>query len=99
MILDQKNYNTVVIDEIQKVPKLLDIVQHLMRKKPHIQFILTGSSARKLKRGSGNLLAGRAFSYYLFPFSLFELGTKTSIHDILEFGSLPEVLNKKTQAR
>ena len=97
LILDQKNYKKVVIDEIQKVPKVLDIVQKCMRKKPHIQFILTGSSARKLKRGSGNLLAGRAFPYYLFPFSLFELSINTRIHDILEFGSLPEVLNKKTK--
>ncbi len=97
LILNQKHYKKVVIDEIQKVPKLLDIVQKLMREKPHIQFVLTGSSARKLKRGSGNLLAGRAFSYYLFPFSVFELSANTSIHDILEFGSLPETLNKKTK--
>ncbi len=95
--LGQKSYKRVIIDEIQKVPKLLDIVQKLMREKPLIQFIMTGSSARKLKRGSGNLLAGRAFPYYLFPFSVFELSSKIPLNDILEFGSLPEVIKKQTR--
>lgn len=56
----------VIIDEIQKIPLLLDIVQLLITKK-NIQFILSGSSARKLKRGAGNLLGGRAIRYELFP--------------------------------
>ena len=55
-----------------------------MREKPGIQFIMTGSSARKLKRGSGNLLAGRAFQYYLFPFSVFELNEEMEFHQILK---------------
>src|SRR5258708_4420733 len=58
----------VVIDEIQKIPKLLDIVHLLMGETDKI-FILTGSSARKLKQGGANLLAGRAFVYHLFPFT------------------------------
>ena len=94
-ILNKDKYQKVVIDEIQKVPKLLDVIQKLMREKPNIQFIMTGSSARKLKRGSGNLLAGRAFQYYLFPFSVFELDEKTEFNYILEFGTLPEVFQKK----
>ena len=69
-----------------------------MRKKPNIQFIMTGFSARKLKRGSVNLLAGRAFQYYLFPISAFEIGEKTLLSDILEYGTLPEVLQKKSDA-
>ena len=93
-ILQRKKYQRVVLDEIQKVPKLLDIVQKLLREKPEIQFIMTGSSARKLKRGSGNLLAGRAFQYYLFPFSVFELGERADFHSVLEFGSLPETVKK-----
>ena len=97
-IINENKYKTVVIDEIQKAPKLLDIVQILMRKKTNIQFIMTGSSARKLKRGSANLLAGRAFQYYLFPISVFELNTKTSMTNILEYGTLPEVLQKKSNA-
>ena len=96
-ILNKKKYQTVVIDEIQKVPKLLDVIQKIMREKPGIQFIMTGSSARKLKRGSGNLLAGRAFQYYLFPFSVFELDEKVELNSILKFGTLPEVFQKKSQ--
>lgn len=56
----------VIIDEVQKIPQLLDEIQWLIVNK-HIQFILCGSSARKLKRGSGNLLGGRALRYELFP--------------------------------
>ena len=96
-ILNKEKYKRVVIDEIQKTPKLLDIIQKIMREKPNLQFIMTGSSARKLKRGAGNLLAGRAFQYYLFPFSVFELDkTKKDFNSILQFGSLPEVFQKKT---
>ena len=92
-ILNKKPWKRVVTDEIQKVPKLLDVIQKIMRCKPEIQFIMSGSSARKLKRGAGNLLAGRAFQYYLFPFSVFELEEKAAeeeaFHSLLEYGSLP----------
>ena len=97
-ILNKRKYKTVVIDEIQKVPKLLDVIQKIMREKPNIQFIMTGSSARKLKRGSGNLLAGRAFQYYLFPFSVFELGERADTHHVLKFGTLPGIFQKKSQS-
>jgi uncharacterized protein len=50
----------VVVDEVQKLPKLLDEVHRLIEKKCGLQFVLTGSSARKLKRSGVNLLAGRA---------------------------------------
>lgn len=56
----------VIIDEVQKIPILLDEVQRLIVNE-HIRFILCGSSARKLKRGGGNLLGGRAIRYELFP--------------------------------
>lgn len=56
----------VILDEVQKVPILLDEVQRLMVQHG-IRFILCGSSARKLKRGGGNLLGGRALRYELFP--------------------------------
>lgn len=56
----------IIIDEIQKIPQLLDEVQWLIVNK-HIQFILCGSSARKLKRHGANLLGGRALRYELFP--------------------------------
>ena len=62
----------VVIDEIQKVPRLLDVVHYLIEKTKK-QFILSGSSARKIKKNAANLLAGRAFVYHLTPFTFEEL--------------------------
>lgn len=56
----------VIIDEVQKIPAILDEV-HLMIEKMHIGFILCGSSARKLKRGQANLLGGRAWRFEMFP--------------------------------
>lgn len=91
-ILSRKKYERVVIDEVQKAPKILDIVQHEMEKERGPQFILTGSSSRKLKRGSGNLLAGRAFTYQLFPLTSFELGKCFDLKNALEFGTLPKLL-------
>ena len=82
----------IVIDEIQKLPKLLDLVHSLIEEKK-IKFALTGSSARKLKRGASNLLAGRAFNYRLYPFIQSELGNKFDLNQALAWGSLPKVLS------
>ncbi len=82
--------NWVIIDEIQKVPNLLNIVHKEIEEKK-FQFVLTGSSARKLKRGSADLLAGRAFQQYLFPLTFLELGNDFHLELILNWGSLPEV--------
>jgi predicted AAA+ superfamily ATPase len=81
-----------VIDEVQKNPKLLDVVHLEIEKKKNIQFILSGSSARKLKRGSANLLAGRAFTFHLFPLTNFEIGSTFDLQHALEFGTLPKLL-------
>ena len=78
----------VVIDEVQKVPKLLDVV-HAEIERSGTRFALTGSSARKLKRGSTNLLAGRAFVYHLFPLTASELGKAFDLQQALEYGTLP----------
>lgn len=84
----------VVIDEIQKVPKLLNVIHLLIEnKKCKKYFILTGSSARKLKLSGVNLLAGRAFVYYLYPFSYLELGVDFDFNSALLFGMLPGVFN------
>ena len=64
----------VVIDEVQKLPSLLDEVQLLIERDPNLRFVLTGSSARKLKRGSANLLAGRAWITHLHPLVSAEVG-------------------------
>lgn len=82
----------VVIDEIQKIPKLLDVV-HLLIESTDKKFVLTGSSARKLKRGGANLLAGRAFVYNLFPFSFIEIQKDFALIKQMRFGSLPQIVN------
>jgi predicted AAA+ superfamily ATPase len=80
----------VVIDEIQKIPKLLDVIHKLIEETSK-KFIMTGSSARKLKYGSANLLAGRAFVYYLFPFSYQELKKQFILSKALSWGFLPKI--------
>ncbi|MBI2346064.1 MAG: ATP-binding protein [Deltaproteobacteria bacterium] len=73
ILKQHKGLDWVVIDEVQKLPRLLDIVHQLIESH-RIRFALTGSSARKLKRGAANLLAGRAFVYHLHPMTHRELG-------------------------
>ncbi len=84
---------TIFVDEIQRVPLLLNEIQSLMGEFS-CQFILTGSSARKLKRGGANLLAGRAVQKYLFPFIYEEIKTHFQLEEVLAFGSLPPVIGK-----
>lgn len=89
--------STIVVDEVQKLPLLLDDVQYFLaqtRKGHH--FILTGSSARKLKRQGNNLLAGRASHRMLFPLILDEYQDFRNFDEILKFGTLPEVLGIKS---
>ncbi|MFC1744861.1 ATP-binding protein [Candidatus Riflebacteria bacterium] len=78
-----------VIDEIQKLPILLDEVHHLIEEKK-IRFLLTGSSARKLKRGKANLLAGRAWPQYFHPLTYWEL-KEISLDKYLLYGGMPAV--------
>lgn len=83
----------VVIDEVQKLPFLLDEVQRKIEDDsfhPRLKFALTGSSARKLKRGSANLLAGRAFMNKLHPLTDSELG-EFDLNEILHWGTLPKI--------
>jgi predicted AAA+ superfamily ATPase len=86
----------VVIDEVQKVPKLLDVVHSEIEKARAtgvtLHFALSGSSARKLKREGANLLAGRAFVHHLFPFTHIELGADFDLSSALYFGTLPGIL-------
>jgi len=87
----------VVIDEVQKLPKLLDLVHQQIEESKRgenpLQFILTGSSARRLRHGAANLLAGRAFLYNLFPLTHSELGARFDLAQVLQFGSLPAVFS------
>lgn len=88
----------ILIDEIQKNPKLLDVI-HSMSNDKKIKFILTGSSARKLKRGSANLLAGRAFKYVCHPLTHLELKDEFRLQDVLQFGALPEIFSLSTEEK
>lgn len=87
----------VIIDEIQKIPKLLDEVHRLIEETYKI-FILTGSSARKLKHGGANLLAGRAFVYHLYPLSCFELKGEFDLNNALKWGTLPKIFSLDEEA-
>ena len=79
----------VVIDEIQKIPTLLDQV-HLAIEETRVRFLLTGSSARKLKRGGVNLLAGRAWEARMFPLVWPEI-PNFDLERYLQYGGLPQV--------
>lgn len=78
----------VVLDEVQKVPALLDEVQRLMEEKK-LKFLLCGSSARKLKKSGANLLAGRARLSYFYPFVSHEVNYQFDILTVLKQGMLP----------
>ncbi len=82
----------VFIDEVQKVPALLDEVHGLIERSK-VRFMLTGSSARKLRRGGANLLAGRATTRRLHPLVRIEQGNKFDLARTLRFGSLPAVVD------
>lgn len=84
----QHNNFLCIIDEVQKIPALLDEVHELIESKG-IRFILTGSSARKLRRGAANLLAGRAYTYHLFPLTVSEIGSIFDLDRALTTGCLP----------
>lgn len=82
----------VVIDEVQRLPSLLDEVHDLLTGDPtRVRFALTGSSARKLKAKDVNLLAGRALSRRFFPLVSSELPPGVGIDELLQFGGLPGI--------
>lgn len=87
----------IVIDEIQRIPELLNEVHALIEDTGH-RFALTGSNARKLKRGQTNLLAGRAIVRHMFPLVRSEYGASGSIDDVLQVGTLPAVMAEPESA-
>lgn len=84
----------IVVDEIQRVPALLDEVQSLMTKKRQ-RFVLSGSSARKLRRSGANLLAGRAEVRAMFPLVADEIDDDRPLDDVLTQGMLPLAVTGK----
>ena len=94
-----KNFKDwVIIDEVQCIPDLLNEVHRLIEKYKY-KFVLTGSSARKIKRKGPNLLAGRALTYSLHPLSVSELGDDFKLNHSLEFGQLPSVYIEQNPKR
>lgn len=92
VVLGRPGLETVVIDEIQKVPELLAEVHGLIEKKVGVQFILTGSSSRKLKRSGVDLMAGRVLKHSLHPFMAVELASDFNLERALRWGLIPLVV-------
>lgn len=89
----------VIIDEVQRIPALLNEVHNLIENsKTPRYFILSGSSARKLKRGQANMLGGRAWTRYLYPLTYKELGDDFDLARVLRFGSLPSIYLSNDEA-
>jgi predicted AAA+ superfamily ATPase len=82
----------VVVDEIQRIPNLLNEVHRFIEEKG-FKFVLCGSSSRKLKKAGVNLLAGRALHRLMHPFVPEEIGAAYNIHDVMRFGALPVVFD------
>jgi predicted AAA+ superfamily ATPase len=82
---------TIVIDEVQKIPELLEVVHRLMETSPGRRFVLTGSSARKLKRTGADMLAGRALIRHCWPFTAAELKERFNLEEALQSGTIPVV--------
>lgn len=90
-----KNYFAfVILDEVQRIPELLYEVHRLIENRK-ISFILTGSSARKLKKKNVNLLAGRALTFHLFPLTVAELKNDFKLQHSLLFGHLPAIFKEQ----
>lgn len=92
----------IIIDEIQKLPELLDVVQSIIQKNKNIRFILTGSSARKLRVQGQNLLGGRAYPLFLHPITSHEFlsaNRENEFSNLIQIGGLPPVLTSKFPQR
>ena len=81
----------IALDEVQRIPAIFNSVQAILDEGKRHRFILTGSSARKLKRGQANLLPGRIIVQYMDPLSFWELDAEFNLEKVLQRGSLPEI--------
>ncbi len=93
LVLAHPEKETVVVDEVQKIPELLSVVHMLIEKPVKTRFMLTGSSFRKIKRTGVDLLAGRALKKTLHPFLAGELSEKFNVDNALRYGLLPLVVS------
>lgn len=88
-VLARPTTDWIVIDEVQRVPKLLDEVRYLMEEEGYERFALVGSSARKLRRGGTDRLAGHPGLRHLYPLTARETGYAVPIEQLMRYGSLP----------
>lgn len=86
---------TIFIDEIQRIPRLTNTIQALVDANSRLKFYLTGSSARKLRRGRANLLPGRLITHYLSPLCYEEMEDDWNVNDALQYGSLPGIVMER----
>jgi len=93
-LLTNSSARSVLIDEVQRLPSILNTIQALMDNHPKIRFLLTGSSARKLRRGHANLLPGRLLSYSLGGLSASELADAFDLRKCLTTGTLPGIYSE-----
>lgn len=89
--IEKEKVKYIFVDEVQKIPILLDEIHQLIETYKSVHFILSGSSARKLKKGGANLLGGRAILRYFFPLLSHELGKKFDLERALTIGTLPGI--------
>ena len=95
IVAGRSGAGTFVLDEVQRVPTLLDVIHKLIEENPRVRFVLTGSSARKLKRTEDtDLLGGRAVQRFCHPFLASELGSDFSLDRALRQGMLPLVVKQ-----
>lgn len=92
-----KNNKKIFIDEVQRIPSILNTVQTLIDQDKKLQFFLTGSSARKLKRGQANLLPGRLLTYELGPLTHQELNEAFDVRKALQIGLLPGIYTEESE--
>lgn len=95
-LVKESSKKIIVVDEIQKVPQLMDEVHLLIESNKELKFILTGSSARKLKKKGVNLLGGRVYPIYFHPLTSKEIkNSSISLSDFLLWGGIPSIVMAK----
>jgi predicted AAA+ superfamily ATPase len=90
-----RDRKVIVLDEVQKAPQLLEVVHSLLEEKRGTQFVLTGSSARKLRKTGTDLLSGRALMRRMHPFIAGELGPRFYLDDALQKGLIPVIVDSE----
>jgi len=96
-LIENTDARSIYVDEIQRIPKLLNTIQFLIDRNKKLKFFLTGSSARKLRRNDANLLPGRLINFKLGSLIAQELNYQLDTKKSLEYGTLPEIYLNDSQ--